>query len=100
VESATREELERAVNAIKVNRAVSIDWIFLEVWKGGGEDLFEALYGFKLKCGIETKCPVTGREAIHAQFIRRAISWFVTTAEESHFSVYHINSSHVYCEIG
>jgi hypothetical protein len=40
--------------------------------------------------GIESKCPVTGREELYAQCIRRAISWFVTTTEES---VYHINSS-------
>jgi hypothetical protein len=46
VESPTREELEGEVNAIKYNRAPRIDWISLEIWKGGGEDLFESLYGF------------------------------------------------------
>jgi hypothetical protein len=45
VEFPTREELERAVNAIKNNRAPGIDGI----WKGGGEDLFEALYGLITK---------------------------------------------------
>jgi hypothetical protein len=66
-------------------------------WRG---DLFEALYGLIIKYGIESKCPVTGREALYAQFIKRMISWFVTPTEESCFFVYHINSSQVYCKMG